>query len=253
MRVNSVQPGPLIGAAKTASVAKPASVIGALPSDSVQISSTARQLSAAGDPVPATAPSLEQATSTLDDSFNQLEDRLMQKLQEVRSENEYEVQKLQHVVQSHLTQVDKAIQLPGVAKSPASATALSPTAPPPLQTSALPFNQLASALSQKVAAVENKIEQSVDKSTIALRLHLSPTPVAQPTPAPSPIANFGQSLRQQVDDLEKLLTANISQFTHHMDAKLTGLEHSFMDSIAAMQKQPGQATPRDPLNELLNR
>ena len=253
MRVNSMQSGPLIGAVTAMSPAKPASVSSAIPGDSVQISSTARQLSAAGDPVPAAAPSLAQTTSSLDESFNQLEDRLMQKLQSVRSENEYEAQKLQRVVQSHLAQINKPVQSPGVVKSPASAAEASPPAPTPSQTSANPFDQLASALSQKVAAVEDKIEKSVDQSTMALRLQLNPAPPAQPTPAPSPTTSAGQPPAQEVADLEKLLTANISQFAHRMDTQLTGLEHSFMASIAAMQKQPGNVSPRDPLNELLNR
>lgn len=243
MRVNSMQSGAMIGAPTNAPLAKPTPTAGANPGDSVQISNTAQQLSAAG----ALAPS-QPTTSALNESFNQLEDRLMQRLQSVRDATDYEAQKLRQVVQSHLAGVAKPVQTPAAAPSQPATPAASPTQPPTAQPSASPFDQLASALTQKVAAGENAIEQRIDQSTMALQQPAHPAmPVAT---QPPPVAV--QMPSQQVNDLEKLLTANISQFEKRMDTQLVSLEHAFMARISAKQAQPGKTTPSDPLNELLN-
>ena len=255
MRVNSIQPSPLISTASPAPAAKAAPAADAPPADSVQISNTARQLSAAGDPPPSAAPSLAQASSSLNESFNQIEDRLFQRLQAVRNENEYEARKLQHVVQSQQARVGDPVQLPPSQQAPAVPS--QPPAPAP-SASPDPFAQLASALTQKVAAVENRIEQTIHQSTAAVqRLVGSPTPNKPPAPtrvdpSPSPAPTPVQNTDQPIGALEKLLTANISQFARHMDMSLTGLEHAFMARISAMHQKAGMTAPTDPFAELLN-
>lgn len=237
MRINAMQSGPSIGAATTAPLAKPTVTASALPADSVQISRSAQELSASG----ASAPSPQQAQSTLNESFNQLEDRLMQKLRDVGNETNYEAKKLQLVAQSHSASADKPIP-----SRPAALASATPPAPP--QTSTSPFDQLASALSQKVVAAENAIEQQVDQSTTVLQPPIDPATPAQAEMPPAPV----QIPSQQANDLEKLLTANISQFGQRMDTGLVGLEHAFMARISALHAQPGKSMPSDPLNELLN-
>jgi hypothetical protein len=244
MRVNSIQSGPLIGVVTTAPLAKPAPIASANPGDSVLISSTAQLRGADATP----APSSQQAPSTLNESFNQLEDRLMQRLQSVQDATAYEAQKLRQVAQSHLASVAKPVQTPAAAPSQPATPAALPTQPPTAQPSASPFDQLASALTQKVAAAEHAIKQRIDQSTMALQ---QPTHSAMPVATqPPPVAV--QLPSQQVNDLQKLLTANISQFEQRMDTQLVSLEHAFMARISAKQAQPGKTTPSDPLNELLN-
>jgi hypothetical protein len=244
MRINSMQSGSSFGAATTAPLATPTETASAIPGDSIQISSTAQKLSAAGAP----AASSQQTASALNESFNQLEDRLMQKLRDVRDETSYEAQKLQRVARGHSAGVGKPVQTPAAAPSQPATAVASPPPPTPIQPSVSPFDQLASALSKKVAMAEKAIEQRVDQSTAALQQPADPaTPVATDLP---PVAV--QSPSQQVNDLGKLLTANISQFAQRMDTGLVGLEHAFMARISALRAQPGTTTPSDPLNELLN-
>src|SRR5581483_6933607 len=80
------------------------------------------------------------------------------------------------------------------------------------QTSADPFDQLASTLAQKVATIENKIEQNVAQSTASIQQQGNFPIPTEPQPAPIPTSSAGQEPAQQMADLEKLLTANVSQF-----------------------------------------
>lgn len=215
MQVNSTQSGSLAATAKSPLAAKPAST--------------------------ATA---AQTSTSLNDSFNQLEDRLMQRIQAVQTEATYEAQKIRQVALSHATTATKPVSAPAAA-TPAPPTSSSTPAPPaPAPASSTAFDQLASALSQKVATAETTIEASVDQSTAPLGPPLIPKPVTPQTATPSP--------SEQVSELDKVLTANISQFGQRVDAQLTALEHSFMARISAAQAQPGQAEIHDPLSELLN-